>query len=193
MGPQAESHWPSKGLFRLFSAFLAASWRVLLWKENAGRSAKFRCRAWLCAGVKPSAAGSRFFLVPVHIASHPFEENKEAGADDDKRNEGFKTGHNSLFLPPAIILPGWKKRVICGISSVLFANCSVRPAIEGAARRRFYSGRDFTASEPPSRALFSAATPQRTDMAPAREPARCRSRSFEPGLKIMSRMRLSPP
>lgn len=80
-------------------------------------------------GAEPSAAGSRFFLFTVHIASDPFEKQEETDADDDERNEGFKTGHDSLFLPPAINLPAWKKRVICGISSVLFGNCRPRPAV----------------------------------------------------------------
>jgi hypothetical protein len=39
------------------------------------------------ARFSPSAAGTRFFLLPVHVAAYPFEEKDKAGADDDERNE----------------------------------------------------------------------------------------------------------
>lgn len=39
------------------------------------------------AQFSPSAARTWFFLLPVHVATYPFEEKDKAGADDDERNE----------------------------------------------------------------------------------------------------------
>ena len=53
--------------------------------------------------------------------------------------------------------------------------------------------RSLSRTDWPESALRSAAMPQSTDIAPAREPARWPSRSAAPGLKSMSRSRSSPP
>lgn len=81
-----------------FRFLLLRHWRSPL----AGTPKRGRSSATMQAGhgAETSAAGARLLFFAVHIASHPFEKQEEADANDDERNKGFKTGHDSLFLPP---------------------------------------------------------------------------------------------
>ncbi|AAL43936.2 hypothetical protein EXN51_07955 [Agrobacterium fabrum] len=125
---RAESHLPSKVFCRRFSVLAAVSWAFSFGRKRRKGGEVPQTRRLVTARQRQRRVrgffSSRFISRPTHLKNRKrLTPMMTSGTKDSK----LDMIHS--FFPPESILPVWKKRVICGISSVLFGSCRLWPAV----------------------------------------------------------------